>query len=361
MGIELPGSEEVREKFARLGFVTSGGRMTPLLLHAYRAAFASDITVLIEGETGTGKQILARAIHALDTKRGSFRFVTVHCSTLSESLAESELFGHHRGAFSGAIGDRPGLFHAAQGGTLLLDDVNDLPPRLQPKLLDVLQRRTVRAVGSDREATTDVRVIAAANRPLAQAVKEGSFRADLYHRLNVVRFALPPLRERLEDLPDLVLAFARRYADLYDGIESLDPELMRHLKSCPFEGNVRELENSVQRVLFGKREGSVLTREDWLDEIAPDPDAASPGDGLNEAGKMLWRVLARNEMSFTGLMQRVERDLLERALRVNGRTRREIARFLGTSERTLYHKIRAHNLTPVEWPEPPAKADGVSG
>jgi transcriptional regulator with GAF, ATPase, and Fis domain len=359
MGIELPGPDKIREIFSRLGFVTVGARMTPLLMHAYRAALASDIIVLIEGETGTGKQILARAIHSLDAKRGAFRFVTVHCSTLSETLAESELFGHHRGAFSGAIGDRPGLFHAAQGGSLFLDDVNDLPLRLQPKLLDVLQRRTMRAVGSDREAPTDVRVIAAANRSLALLVKEGLFRADLFHRLNVIRLTLPPLRERPEDLPELVLAFARRHADLYGGIQSLDPELVRHLETCPFEGNVRELENAVQRMLFAKREGSLLTREDWLLQNSHDMGAPPAADRLIEAGNMLWRVLTGQEMSFSGLMRRVERDLLERALRVNGRTRRDIARFLGTSERTLYHKLKAHKLSQMECPERVAKTGGM--
>ncbi len=156
--------------------------------------------MLLQGETGTGKQVLARAIHRLDEKRSKFPFVTVHCSTVSEGLAESELFGHRKGSFSGAITSRSGLFQAAEHGTVFLDDVNDLPLRLQPKLLDALQRGSVRPLGADRETRVDVRIIAAANHTLEPLVAEGAFRADLYHRLNVIRLLLPPLRERGEDL-----------------------------------------------------------------------------------------------------------------------------------------------------------------
>src|SRR6266404_2789926 len=177
MAMQVLSHEELCEIFSRLGFVTACARMASILQRAYKAACVSDITVLLEGETGTGKQVLARAIHSLDAKRSSFAFVTVPCGTISTELAESELFGHLKGAFSGAVGDRPGLFHSAHRGTLLLDDVNDLPLRLQPKLLDVLQRGKVRSVGSDREVAVDVRVIAAANRPLEPLVKEGAFRA----------------------------------------------------------------------------------------------------------------------------------------------------------------------------------------
>ena len=190
-------------------------------------------------------------------------FRSVHCSTISESLAESELFGHRRGAFSGASGDRKGLFQAAQQGTILLDDVNDLPPVLQPKLLDVIQRGVVRPVGADREIPIDVRVIAACNRPLEPMVREGRFRADLFHRLNVVKLCLPPLRERAADLGGLLLALAQRHSRLYCPICRIDPELVAMLSSTAFAGNVRELENAVQRMLFVKREGTSLTVADW--------------------------------------------------------------------------------------------------
>ena len=199
-----PSDIELRSIFGQLGFVSGSDLLLPLLHRACKAAEISDVTVLIEGETGTGKQVLAQAIHQLDRKRRTFAFVTVHCSTISEGLAESELFGHQRGAFSGAVCNRKGLFQSAQQGTLFLDDVNDLPPALQPKLLDVLQRGILRPIGSDTEIPVDVRIVAAANRPLEPLVRDGRFRADLYHRLNVVRLTLrrcarAALRSRLPD------------------------------------------------------------------------------------------------------------------------------------------------------------------
>ena len=250
-------SSELRNTFETFGFVTSSPQMIPLLLRARKAAEVSDITVLLEGETGTGKQVLAQAIHSLDQKRRSFSFVTVHCSTISESLAESELFGHQRGAFSGAVSDRKGLFQAAQNGTLLLDDVNDLPAPLQAKLLDVIQRGTVRPVGSDREIRLNVRIIAAANQPLESLVLEGRFRADHHHRLNVVKLSLPPLRNRTEDLSSLILAMARRHGSLYGPMETVDRSLLDYLATQAFPGNVRELDNAVQRMLFLKASGVI--------------------------------------------------------------------------------------------------------
>jgi two-component system, NtrC family, response regulator GlrR len=170
---DQPSDQELLSNFARLGFITCSPSMVPLLRRAYKAAEVSDITLLLEGETGTGKPVLAQGIHRLDQKRNSFSFVTVHCSTVNETLAESELFGHQRGAFSGAVSDRKGLFQTAQRGTLFLDEVNDLPFHLQPKLLDVIQRGMVRPVGSDREAAVDVRIIAACNQPLEPLVRQG--------------------------------------------------------------------------------------------------------------------------------------------------------------------------------------------
>jgi len=320
--------------------------MTPLLQCAYKAAQVSDATVLLQGETGTGKQVLARAIHCLDQKRSRFPFVTVHCSTVSESLAESELFGHRKGSFSGAVTARAGLFQAAERGTVFLDDVNDLPVRLQPKLLDVLQRGIVRPLGSDRESSVDVRVIAAANRPLEPLVQDGSFRADLFHRLNVIRLSLPPLRERSEDIAVLILEFARRHASLHERIESLEPDLVQHLQACRFNGNVRELENAVQRMLFMKGDGNSLTREDWLQQETELTTESADRDDILRAANLLWIAMLRQQVPFPDLMRRIESELLQRALQVGGKTRREIAELLHTSERTLYHKISAHGINP---------------
>jgi DNA-binding NtrC family response regulator len=339
----IPSAEKLRDIFCRLGFVTNCRNMDPVLQCAYKAAQVSDTTVLLQGETGTGKQVLARAIHSLDQKRCHFAFVTVHCSTVTETLAESELFGHRKGSFSGADTARAGLFQAADKGTIFLDDINDLPLSLQPKLLDALQRGIIRALGSDREAAVDVRVIAAANQPLEPMVAAGTFRSDLYYRLNVIQLRLPPLRERSEDLPALVLEFARRHANLHEGIASLEPELMQYLQSCPFNGNVRELENAVQRMLFHKIDGDSLSRADWLDQQMPTADSLPErDDDILRAANFLWLAMMKSRAPLPDLMRRVEGELLEKALRLSGKTRREIAEMLHTSERTLYHKISSH-------------------
>jgi two-component system, NtrC family, response regulator PilR len=343
--LELPELEELRATFADMGLVTRSARMTPVLERAYKAARVSDATVLLQGETGTGKQVVARAIHCLDEKRKNFPFVTVHCSTVNEDLAESELFGHRRGSFSGAIGDRAGLFQAAVRGTVFLDDVNDLSLSLQPKLLDVLQRGVVRPVGADSELPVRVRVIAAANQPLEPLVERGSFRADLYHRLNVIRISLPPLRERAEDVPVLLLEFARRYVGLHQQIESLEPDLVRHLATCPFAGNVRELENMVQRMLFLKMEGSSLTRADWLEQERENFCEVRSKNSIGDAANILWPMILQQDLSFRTLIKSIEGELLKKALQTDGKTRRELARLLHTSERTLYHKMRANRAS----------------
>jgi transcriptional regulator with PAS, ATPase and Fis domain len=341
----IPTTEGLRGTFARLGFVTTCRSMDPVLHCAYKAAQVSDATVLLQGETGTGKQVLARAIHSLDQKRCRFAFVTVHCSTVTETLAESELFGHRKGSFSGADTARAGLFQAAHRGTILLDDINDLPLCLQPKLLDALQRGMIRALGADRETPVDVRVIAAANQPLEPMVAAGTFRSDLYYRLNVIQLRLPPLRERSEDLPALVLEFARRHAHLHEGIASVEPDLLQHLQSFAFNGNVRELENTVQRMLFHKIDGDSLSRADWQDQqlsfAGPEQDG---DDEIVQAANLLWLSMQKHGLPLPELLRRAESAVLGKALAVQGKTRREIAELLHTSERTLYHKISAHGI-----------------
>jgi len=334
--------EELCCAFADLGFVTASNKLIPVLRQAGKAAKVSDITVLLEGETGTGKQVLAYAIHKLDQKRKSFAFVTVHCGTINEALAESEFFGHERGAFSGAAIARKGLFQTAHRGTLFLDDVNDLPPALQPKLLDVLQRNVVRAVGSDREVPVDVRIISACNRPLMPMVQQNRFRADLYHRLNVVKLSLPPLRERLQDLPALMLAFAGRHKHIYPGITSIDPELIQFLERQPFEGNVRELEHAVERMLFGKTDGSSLKLSDWTAYCGE--DGGPLRDWIGEAADRLSNAIFECRLPYVQAIQQIEARVLEIALSRGGQTRRQIAAGLQTSERTLYHKMRVHRM-----------------
>ncbi len=313
--------------------------MLPLLQRAAKAAQVGDATLLIEGETGTGKQVLASAIHAMDPKRRDGPFVTVHCGTIPDSLTESELFGHRRGAFSGALSERKGLFASAHGGTIFLDDVNDLPATTQPKLLDVLQRGRIRPVGSDHEAAVDVRVIAASNRPLKSQVEAGQFRADLYYRLDVIHLQIPSLRERLDDLEPLMLALAERHKQLYHPIHSVEPELIEHLRQYSFPGNVRELEHIVQRMLFAKSSGLALTIED-LDADANMPPRSIAGD-LRAIATQLLAHMEKVPAGVRTLFADLEREMLQAALSSSTRTRRQTARLFCMSERRLYQRLRA--------------------
>jgi two-component system response regulator AtoC len=335
---------ELQRLFCDFGFVSGSDELLPVLQRARKAAEISDVTVLIEGETGTGKQVLAQAIHRLDGKRKPFSFITVHCSTIAEALAESELFGHQRGAFSGAVAGRKGLFGAAHHGTLFLDDVNDLPLALQPKLLDVLQRGMLRPVGSDSEIPIDVRIIAAANRPLEPLVREGRFRPDLYHRLNVVRLTLPPLRARHADVAALIIAFAQRHDTLYAPILSVAPGLLRFLETQPLYGNVRELENAVQRMLFLKTEGTSLGLDDWMRQLRSDVSRQEV-DLLGQSASGLWQTVSSGGLRYDEALQEVEKRVLEAAIAVPGATRRKIAERMNMSERALYYKMRAYGLT----------------
>jgi len=323
--------------------VTASDAMDPILREAFKAASVSDITVLLEGETGTGKQVLAQAIHGLDPKRANHPFVTAHCSTITEALAESELFGHSRGAFTGAVTQRAGLFQTAHQGTLFLDEINDLPLCTQPKLLDVIQRRVVRPVGTDREIPVSVRIIAASNQPLQPLVLQNRFRSDLYYRLNVVRLRLPLLRERPDDLTALVSAFAVRYEDVYQPIASIEQELVTFLRTHAFSGNARELENAVVRMLFAKNHGTSLGLEDWLAQAGEEKPEVDR-DLIGEAAENLWQSISHRGLSYAQAIEILEKKVLATALEAGGRTRREVARKLRTSERTLYHMIRAHHL-----------------
>lgn len=336
-------ADELRRSFCELGFVTGSDELAPLLRQAYKAACVSDITILLEGETGTGKQVLAYAIHRLDQKRRAFPFITMHCGSLSEGLAESELFGHVKGAFTGAASHRKGLFQSADRGTLFMDDVNDLPLHVQAKLLDVLQRNTIRAIGSDQETRVDVRIVAASNQPLRPLVQQNRFRSDLYHRLNVVPLCLPPLRNRMRDLPALVLAFAHRHREIYQPIERVEPELTSFLQGQLFPGNVRELENNIQRMLFLKVGGTSLGLNDWHARFS-EPRLEERGDLLREAAAQVWQAISAHGMPYAQAIQQIEKRVLEAALHEGTSTRRELAQRLHTSERTLYHKIRTYEL-----------------
>jgi transcriptional regulator with GAF, ATPase, and Fis domain len=238
----------VQSTFSPDNVVTGRSPRMRAVFDFVRVIADGESNVLITGETGTGKELIASLIHYYSRRR-SRPFVPVSCAILTETLIESELFGHERGAFTGAIKDRPGRFELANGGTIFLDDIDDVPPAVQVKLLRVLQNRTVERVGGTRAIDIDVRVITGSKRPLRKLVEQGRFREDLYYRLNVVSLDLPPLRERVEDIPELATHFLDRFfRERGERPRSMSPIVGRAFESYPWPGNVRELENACERI-----------------------------------------------------------------------------------------------------------------
>ena len=281
-------------------------------------------TVLIQGESGTGKEVIARAIHAAGG-RAAKPFVAVPCAALAETLLESELFGHERGAFTGALERRKGKFELADGGTILLDEIGDVTPKLQVELLRVLQERRFWRVGGTTEVETDVRVIAATNRPLREDVRAGRFREDLFYRLNVVAVNVPPLRERLEDLPLLARKFVDRISlELDKRVTGISDGALRLLLAHAWPGNVRELENAIERAIVVAR-GPVLDEDCFSSLAAPaqaDGPALPPGLTLRE----------------------LEKAALEAALRRTGGNVKAAAAALGIDRSTIYDKLHRHGI-----------------
>src|SRR6202451_779759 len=258
-----------------LDLIGSSPKFRALLTQVARVA-AVDSAVLIQGETGTGKEVVARAIHEASPRRNQ-RFVALNCAAIPSALLESELFGHERGAFTGACTQTKGRFQQAEGGTLFLDEIGDMPLELQPKLLRALQEREFERLGSSQTVRVNVRVVAATNQDLAQLVSKKLFRADLFYRLNVIPICLPPLRERVQDIPPLAEFFAAKFAACFNkSIDSIPDEVMAVLKAHDWPGNIRELQNFIERaVLFSP--GSVLRLPlDLKQTVKPRSESASP-------------------------------------------------------------------------------------
>jgi Nif-specific regulatory protein len=293
---------------------------------------SSHATVLLSGETGTGKEVLARAIHEGSPRRRG-AFVAVNCAAFPESLLESELFGHVRGAFTGADRTQAGLFVAADGGTLFLDEIGETTPGLQAKLLRALQEREVRPVGGTRARKVDARVIAATNRALAREVERGRFREDLYYRLAVFRIALPPLRERSGDVLPLAEHFLRRHGER-EGKPGchLSREAADLLLAYAWPGNVRELENEMQRALALAEPGEAIALRHLSERLQ---ESLRP---LREA------VRAEAHESLRAQMARVEAWLIRRALDAHGGRRAATARTLGITREGLYKKMRRFGI-----------------
>jgi DNA-binding NtrC family response regulator len=346
-------ADETRGFMRRFGLVGRSDAMLNVFRKLIRFGPISDLPVLILGETGTGKEVAARAIHALDPKRRSNNFVPVNCSAMTASLVESELFGHRRGAFTGAEETRKGLFRAAAGGTLFLDEIGEMDIALQVKLLRVLQERRVLAVGEDREVPVDVRVIAASNRNLNEAVNCGSFRSDLLHRLNVLSLVMPPLRERREDIEVLInYILEERRSVTGKPVPSPGREFVHALQAVELRGNVRELMNLVHHALANNRNDTNLELQDlkpevWaeLAERARTSVHASPTPTVHESIPLsVQGLLETHAWNLRESVDCCERILLEEALRkVNG-NQSQAARLIGLSARSLYNKLHKHQL-----------------
>ncbi|HKE11448.1 MAG TPA: sigma-54 dependent transcriptional regulator [Myxococcota bacterium] len=303
----------------------------------------TDVTVLIQGESGSGKEIVARAAHQFSTRR-EHPFVKVNCAALPPDLLESELFGYERGAFTGAVSRKPGKFEVADGGTIFLDEIGEMSPALQAKLLQVLQDGRFTRLGGNEEVRVDVRVVCATNRDLEAMVQAGTFRKDLFFRLNVVSLRLPPLRERRDEIPTLVNTFLSRYSVRYGRSRPrLSQRLLRAFGRYPFPGNVRELENMIKRIVVLGNESSVLH------------DVLGPGESRGLGESAIQALLAQLEETAGELPLRevgarvaleVERHTIESVLLRTNWNRKQAARFLNVSYKTLLQKIRECGLDP---------------
>jgi len=326
----------------------------PLMIRVLEVAEAvarSEATVLIQGESGTGKELIARFIHA-SSHRTQQPFVAVNCAALPESLLESELFGHEKGAFTGAQNRKIGKFELAHGGTILLDEVSEMDLALQAKLLRVLQEREVDRVGGKDPVQIDVRVLATTNRNLEETVREGKFRADLYYRLNVIPVTLPPLRERREDIKLLTEHFMRQY--LGEKAPILPPSVLESLMSHPWPGNIRELQNAVQRAAI-LSQGQTPCQGDFLLSMNPQVQMEALRDHLPSVSKLEASIQKESsspsspESAPLGIrpgmtVQEMEKALIFETLRSTDNNRTEAARLLGISIRTLRNKLHEYRV-----------------
>jgi two-component system response regulator AtoC len=322
-------SQEIAELRSPAGIVGHAAGLRQAIDIARKVA-RHPSTVLVTGESGTGKELIAQLIHD-SSPRASRPFVAVNCGAIPEQLLESELFGHARGAFTGAVDDRSGLFEEAHGGTLFLDEIGELPGPLQVKLLRALQEGEVRRVGDNASRSVDVRVIAATSRDLDAEVRANRFRADLFYRVNVVRIQLPPLRDRRDDIPELVKHFIAIFNKrLSLSIKRVTADAMRLLMEYAWPGNVRELENVVERAMV-LADGAQVGAEHLPAAIrAPGSQAVPDGDDL--------------DLSVKRRTETLERSLIERALKQTGGNRTRAAKLLDLSHRALLYKIKEYGL-----------------
>ena len=340
---------QIKQQMMQLGIVGTSAQMLSIFRSVVRFGTLSDFPVLISGETGTGKELIANSLHRLDAKRSKGPFIVANCSAINSGIAESELFGHRRGSFTGADADRKGLFRSADGGVLFLDEIGELSQSLQAKLLRVLQEDRVLAVGYDREVPIDVRVIAATNKNLEAMVREGSFREDLYHRLNVLSIHVPPLRERQEDLQPLIEHFLRKYSSLnQSSVTAVNADFLDAMCSMKLSGNARQLENIVRRALLNAAGKSSLTLNDltsaeWQLLASDESAVANKSDPANQPAGFS-QILHLNDWNLSKSIDYCERALLTCALQFTHGNQSQTARLMGITPRSVYNKIQKHKL-----------------
>jgi DNA-binding NtrC family response regulator len=326
------------------GFLSASAAMNRVVEQVQRLQ-GNDLTVLITGESGTGKELVARAIHVGSHRSGGL-FLPYNCTTTGRDIADSQLFGHRRGAFTGAVSDQPGLIRSAAGGTLFLDEIGDVPVDVQPKLLRFLEQSEIMPVGDTRPLKVDVRVIAATNADLEQRVAEGRFREDLYYRLGVIRIHVPPLRERREEIPHLATFFLREAAERFGKPDvSLTSEVLDVFSQYWWPGNVRQLKNEIQRAVAMSAPGRPIDRSHLSQEILTTrlPEGVTSAVAPKRA-----RVPGR---TLAAAVEEVEREFIQDALNEATGNISEAARTLGLTRRGLYLKLRRLGLDSRHQPE----------
>ncbi len=334
----------LREENRRLRESISGRRgvksiisQSPAMLEIFRVikgVAATKASVLITGESGTGKELIARAVHS-EADPGEARFVAINCGAIPEQLMESELFGHERGAFTGAVDEKEGLIEQADGGTLFLDEITEMPLQLQVKLLRFLQERTFRRVGGREDKSVDLRVITASNKDIPEEVRAGRFREDLFYRLNVIHIELPPLRERREDIPLLAEHFMRKYCAMHDKtLGGIEKEAMKRLMEFEYKGNIRELENIIERAV-ALESAEVLT-----EASLPQRAASRPLDG--PSGFTI--EVSEEGIDLEKTVEDIEKEMLTSALKKAGGVKKKAAELLGLSFRSMRYKLSKYEI-----------------
>jgi DNA-binding NtrC family response regulator len=335
--------EEVRSTYSFGNIITRSDKMKELIRQVRQVA-DTDVTVLIQGESGTGKELIAHALHFSST-RAAGPFVPMNCSAIPENLLESELFGYEKGAFTGAMRQKPGKFEDAHTGTLFLDEIGDIAPSVQTKLLRVLQEKKFERVGGNTHITVDTRVVAATNRNLELMMRQGDFREDLFYRLNIFPITLPPLRERIEDVPILAEHFLQRHGNLSnERVKYLAPGVVSDLMNYAWRGNIRELENLIKRAII-KTSGDTITHMELptANEVLPTPATPDVAQAVN--------LNTPFKDYLSTIMRDAEEKYLLRMLRFCKGNINQIAKLMDVDRKTVYRKMAEYSIDPASFRE----------